>query len=83
MSTRSVELSKSDWTLVTTALSGCMENQSGETAIYRSADTKPSADIETGHLIFNFALKGFNRDSPQPIYARTFQNDGLFIVTED
>lgn len=83
MSTRSVTLSKSDWMQVTTALSGCIENQSGETAIYRSAATKPAANEETGHLIRNEALIGFARDTTEPIFARTFQNNGLFIVTED
>ena len=83
MSTLEVPILSSEWTLITTAFSGSLENQSNETALFRSSDTKPVPSVIKGHSLREFTLMSFSRTTNQPIYARTMREPGLIILTED
>ena len=78
--TSSVTISSALWTLVSTALDGTIENQTGEAIKVAFSDVLPSADIYTGHVIKSTECAQYNINSGNT-YARIVQHTGVTTVT--
>ncbi|MGD8172144.1 hypothetical protein ACQEXU_10820 [Vibrio sp. TRT 21S02] len=81
MSTR-IEINPDDWTLISNAAAGFMENEGGSVAKYRVEDAKPSAQEKWGHNLKREKGIGWSRAVAKPIYARSVTAKTHLIVTE-
>lgn len=78
--TSSVTISSALWTLVSTALDGTIENQTGEDIKVSFASSLPSADSYVGHVIESTECAQYNINSGNT-YARIVQPAGVTTVT--
>ncbi|EJB8542945.1 hypothetical protein MW369_003433 [Vibrio parahaemolyticus] len=81
MTTR-IEVNQNDWTLISSAAAGFMENEGGSIIKYRVEDTKPDALEKWGHSLKREKGIGWSRAVAKPIYARSVTAKSNLIVTE-
>lgn len=82
MATRSVSLIASDWTLVSSAFAGFMQNKSSNSVTHVAATAKPPASITDGHTLDISSGRGFFLNAGESLYARTLLQPGSLMLSE-
>ncbi|MGL5813499.1 MAG: hypothetical protein ACRCYW_09250 [Aeromonas sp.] len=83
MATSTKTLSADAWTLVSSAVSGTMENQTGQLVIYRAAAALPAPTEMVGLTLERDKSVSWSFNPAQNIYARALgQPGGPLVVVE-
>lgn len=82
MTTKRVEIGQ-DWTLISGAAAGYMENQTSSLVLYQVQDASPDPEVNWGHILKRDNSIGWSRAVAKPIYAKTHNGQpGYLIVSE-
>lgn len=83
MATSTKTLSTTAWVLVSSAVSGTMENQTGQRVIYRAAAALPAPTEMVGLTLERGKSVSWSFNPAQNIYARALgQPGGPLVVVE-
>lgn len=80
MATITKTLSADAWTLVSSAVSGTMENQTGQLVIFRTAGTLPLPTEKVGLSLSREARESWSFAPAQNLYARLLAPAGGPLV---
>lgn len=83
MGTKTVTLSATAWTLVSSSVSGTMENQYGQPVVYRANATLPGPEVISGLTLEREGSISWSFEPAQNIYARLrTASEGELVVVE-
>lgn len=80
MATTTKTLSTTAWVLVSSAVSGTMENKTGQLVIFRTGNTLPAPTEMVGLTLEREKRESWSFDPAQNIYARALQQPGGPLV---
>ena len=81
--TRTVQVSETAFTLLTTALSGFITNRTGDVVYYRTATSLPAPGNDDCHILENGESVPFSFLTSQNVYAIASGDGGKIVITED
>ncbi|WP_323878291.1 hypothetical protein [Aeromonas hydrophila] len=83
MATTTKTLSTTAWVLVSSSVSGTMENQTGQRIRFRTGNTLPAPSEMVGLTLAAGERESWSFEPAQNIYARADQHEGgLLVVVE-
>ena len=79
---KSVRLTSSRWTEISSSTMGMMQNTDVDPFIYRAETALPSASINSGHILKSNQKETWTFYSGEKIYGRSLFGDINIAVTE-